>query len=310
MQTVLVTGANGFVGKHLVKELVGNGLRVIGVGGRQADNGKPEGLADYLMLNLTEPEAVKKIDFSAIDGVIHLAALSAAAPSFDEPMNYITTNIGIETNLFETALAQNARPRFLVVSSGMLYDPEAALPLTEESAMASISPYAVSKIGQEQMAHYYGSRGFEYVIARPFNHIGPGQNTGFIVPDLTKQAVACQQGKLNEILVGNLDAERDYTDVRDIVRAYRLMLEKAPSGEIYNVCSGNTISGHDILDGILKVAGINPQIKENPALMRPSDHPLIYGNHDKLTTATGWQPEVPIEKTLADVLADWQSRKS
>ncbi len=308
MKTVLVTGANGFVGNHLVRELAEAGMDVIGVGGKQGTSEKSPYLKDYMVMDLLDAEAVKAIDFKAIDGVIHLAALSAAGPSFDSPMQYITTNIGLQTNLFEAALAQDAKPRFLIVSSGWLYDPDSPVPHDESAKVVSITPYAVSKIGQEQMAHYYASRGFDSIIARPFNHIGPGQNPGFLIPDLAKQVVDCEKGRSNEIMVGNLDTQRDYTDVRDVVRAYRLLLEKGVSSETYNVCSGRAISGTDILQGLIKAAGINPEIKQDPEKLRPSDNPVIYGNCDKLIKATGWEPEIPIETTLADVIEDWRGR--
>jgi GDP-4-dehydro-6-deoxy-D-mannose reductase len=303
MKKVVVTGANGFVGKHLLRELTDNGYDVIAVGGAQvAALDEPVG-TQYMTLDLTKPEEASQIDFSGVTGVVHLAGLAAVGPSFDKPMDYIDVNIGIEVNLFETALKQKAMPRFLIISSATLYDPSAEQPLTEESALLPNSPYAVSKISQEQMAHYYETRGFETIIARPFNHIGPGQGPGFIIPDLAQQIVA---GK--EVLVGNLDAKRDYTDVRDIVRAYRLLLEKGHSGEVYNICSGQPRSGHEILDGLSQAAGIKPEVKQDPDKMRPSDTPLISGSHGKLTKDTGWQPEIALDNTLLDVIADWQSR--
>ncbi|MGH7194758.1 MAG: GDP-mannose 4,6-dehydratase, partial [Candidatus Saccharimonadales bacterium] len=211
-------------------------------------------------------------------------------------------------NLFESALSQGAKPKFLVISSGSLYDAKAPLPLTEESPVVPGSPYAVSKIGQEQIALHYGLRGFECVIARPFNHIGPGQNPGFLVPDVAQQIIACEKGGRSEILVGNLDAKRDYTDVRDIVRAYRLLLEKGESGQIYNVCSGKAVSGHDMVAGLMKAAGSEAPLKQDPSKMRPSDNPEIYGDSSKLRDATGWKPGIPLGTTLKDVIADWRSR--
>lgn len=308
MKKILVTGANGFVGQHLVKELSENGMTVIGIGGRAGVPKKSPFVTEYMVLDLSDANAVKKIDFTSIDGVVHLAGLAAVGPSFDDPLGYITTNVGIEINLFEAALAQNATPKFLVVSSGNLYDARSPLPLTENSAVFPGSPYAVSKIGQEQMALHYGLRGFECIIARPFNHIGPGQNPGFLVPDIAQQVIECEQGKRSEVLVGNLDAERDYTDVRDIARAYRLLLEKGASGEIYNICSGKAVSGHDMVAGILAAADSKAPLKEDPDKMRPSDSPVVYGDSGKLTQATGWQPEIPLETTLSDVIADWRGR--
>jgi GDP-4-dehydro-6-deoxy-D-mannose reductase len=308
MKRVLVTGSNGFVGQHLVRELAENGITVIGVGGHQGSKEKSSHVESYLELDLTDPEQATQIDFRGVDGVVHLAGLAAVGASFDDPMLYMTTNVGIEVNLFEAALAQKASPRFLIISSGSLYDSKAPLPLNEESPVEPSSPYAVSKIGQEQMAHYYHGRGFESIIARPFNHIGPGQGPGFIVPDLALQVIAAEQGKSQDIMVGNLDAQRDYTDVRDIVRAYRLLLQKGQAGQIYNICSGQARSGHEILKGLLALSDSHPEIKQDPARMRPADNPLIYGSRQKLTDDTGWQPAIPIETTLDDVIADWRQR--
>jgi GDP-4-dehydro-6-deoxy-D-mannose reductase len=239
---------------------------------------------------------------------VHLAGMTSVGASFDQPMQYMLMNIGIEINLFETALKQRARPRFVIVSSGTLYDPSANLPLTEASTVLPNSPYAVSKLGQEQLAQYYASRGFECIIARPFNHIGPGQGLGFIVPDLTKQVVEYEKGLSQEVFVGNLDAKRDYTDVRDIARAYRLLLEKGKPGEIYNICSGVALSGHEILALILKSTSSNPVIKQDPARMRPSDNPVFYGDYTELNKDTGWKPEIEIETTIADVVEYWRNR--
>jgi GDP-4-dehydro-6-deoxy-D-mannose reductase len=301
MSTVLLTGANGFVGKHLYDELVRSGFEVVRVGGTHSS-------ASEFALDLTKKGEAEKIDFKGVSGVVHLAGLAAVGPSFTDPMHYINTNIGIEVNLFEAALKANASARFVVISTGALYDPTSGLPLHESSPLQPNSPYAVSKIGQEEMALYYEKRGFEVIIARPFNHIGPGQNEGFIVPDLTKQIVACEKGTQSDVNVGNLAAKRDYTDVRDIARAYRLLLEKGKSGEVYNVCSGKALSGHEILEQICSLTTVSPKVVQDPTKMRPADNPIIYGDHSKLTQATGWQPEITLEKTLADVVADWRDR--
>lgn len=309
MNKILVTGANGFVGNHLVKELANAGYEVVGVGGPKLPRMKdPEGLAEYIVADLNDPVAVANIRFEDVVGVIHLAGLAAVGPSFDQPLQYVTVNVGLEVNLFEEATKQGVKPKFVIISSGALYDPRAALPITEHSSVLSNSPYAVSKIGQEEMGRYYATRGFEVVIARPFNHIGPGQNLGFLVPDLTKQIVDTERGVGEKIMVGNLEAKRDYTDVRDIARAYRLLLEKGKSGETYNICSGVSHSGQEMLDLILAKAGSKVIVEQDPARMRPSDTPDIYGSHEKLTTDTGWQPEASIEATIADVVADWRSR--
>lgn len=308
MSKIMVTGCNGFVGQHLVKELADNGATVIGVGGAQGSHDKSPYISAYLELDLTKPDEAARLDYNGVDGVIHLAGLAAVGPSFDDPKLYMDVNVGIEINLFETALKQGVSPRFLIISSGTLYDPTAPQPLTESSPVLPNSPYAVSKLAQEQMAQYYSGRGFETMIARPFNHIGPGQGPGFIVPDFAQQIVAIQKGDQAEMMVGNLEAQRDYTDVRDIVRAYRLLLDNGKSGETYNICSGNPISGYEILEGLSLAAKLQPVVKQDPDKMRPSDIPVLSGSHDKLTADTGWQPEIHLEQTLEDVIADWRSR--
>ena len=148
MKRILVTGANGFVGRHLVKELSDSSLEVVGIGGSQAVSDKSPYITEYLELDLTLPEQVAKINFSGVDGIVHLAGLAAVGPSFDDPMMYINTNVGIEVNLLEAALSQNVKPRCLIISSGNLYDAKSVVPFTEESPVVPSSPYAVSKIGQ------------------------------------------------------------------------------------------------------------------------------------------------------------------
>lgn len=310
MKNVLVTGANGFVGHHLVKELFEHDYTVFGLGspGSEVTEQLKPYLENYQGLELTDQAIVDTIDFAHIDAVIHLAGLAAVGPSFDNPLLYVTVNVGIEINIYEACIKQGVTPKILTISSGSLYDPMAPLPLNESSRTLPNSPYAVSKLGQEQMAQYYSNRGFSSVIARPFNHVGPGQNEGFIVPDLAKQVVAAEQGEVSQIQVGNLEAKRDYTDVRDIARAYRLLIEQGESGETYNVCSGVSHSGQDILDTLLSLSGTSPEITQEPSRMRPSDTPNIYGDSSKLRDATGWSPSFDLRQTLVDALEDWRSR--
>jgi GDP-4-dehydro-6-deoxy-D-mannose reductase len=308
MSKVLVTGVNGFVGQHLAKELAENGYTVVGVGGAQGATDQSADVAEYQVLDLTNPKEAAQINFKDIVGVIHLAGMAAVGPSFDDPLLYMNVNVGIEVNLFEAAMKQGAAPRFVVISSGTLYDPKAELPLTERSPVLPSSPYAVSKFGQEQMGLYYATRGFDTIIARPFNHIGPGQGPGFLIPDLAEQIVAIEESKAEKLLVGNLDAKRDYTDVRDIVRAYRLLLEKGKSGETYNICSGKPLSGHEVLDGLLASTNVKPTVEQDPDKMRPSDNPIVYGSFDKIQEDTGWAPEIALATTFVDVIADWRSK--
>jgi GDP-4-dehydro-6-deoxy-D-mannose reductase len=308
MNKVLVTGANGFVGKHLINGLVKNNLQVLAIGGQIGDMEGFDTSVDHKVMDLLNPLALREIDFSKIDFVIHLAGLAAVGPSFQDPMGYINTNIGIEVNLLETCLKQGCAPRFLIISSGSLYGANAELPLTEDSEIIPSSPYAVSKLGQEQMAQYYRTRNIDCIIARPFNHVGPGQGEGFILPDLAKQIVEFEKGIKDKIEVGNLEAKRDYTDVRDIIRAYISLVEKGASGEVYNICSGQAYSGSELLEKLIRLAKINPNIVQDSNKMRPTDNPIVYGSHAKLTKDTGWNPKINIDQTISDVLDYWRTR--
>lgn len=309
MKAILVTGANGFVGRHLVKELVDNGLTVLGITGPSSPTNE-DNLASYISLDLLRKADYHKINFKEVDKVVHLAGLAAVGPSFDDPMEYISTNMGIQINLFETALKQKTNPKFLIISSGSLYSSDAPLPLTESSPVEPSSPYAISKLGQEQVANYYSKRGIESIIARPFNHVGPGQSAGFLVPDLAKQVVEFEKGARDSMLVGNLSSKRDYTDVRDIVNAYMLLLEKGVPGQIYNVCSGRAYSGQAILDSLISGLKTRPQIKKDKSKMRPADTPVIYGSYTKIEKDTGWKPQTPLEKTLKDTIDEWRAKLS
>jgi len=303
---VLVTGAAGFVGGHLVRELGSNGHNVIATM-NNGENPLPGILTIAADLN-NYNEVEERIDFKKIDAIIHLAGLAVVGASFDRPRDYVAINTGIQINLFEACLRQGTNPNFLIISSGTLYDPKQPMPLNESSRVAATSPYVVSKVAQESLAEYYGNRGFNYTIARPFNHIGPGQNLGFIVPDFAQQIVAGERGEISAIKVGNLDAKRDYTDVRDIVRAYRLLIEGDAKNQTYNICTGSSVSGQKILELLLEKSRVQLSIEQDPNRMRPSDIPEIYGEYTKLTDNTGWVPTIPIDQTLSDVLDDWRSR--
>jgi GDP-4-dehydro-6-deoxy-D-mannose reductase len=304
---ILVTGASGFVGHHLVKLLLGQGHTVVATGMENTDSFPPS--VDFHKVDLTDREAVGKIPLNGIDGIIHLAGLAAVGPSFSNPEKYLTANPGMQRNLFEACIKQGVKPRVLVISSGTLYDGHATTPLTELSPIKPTSPYAESKLAQEEQGNQYGSQGFEVIIARPFNHIGPGQGPGFIVPDLTKQVVEAEAKPHAPIRVGNLNAKRDYTDVRDIVKAYLLLLERGKAGETYNICSGYAISGIQILLTLLELAKVqDPHLEFDTDLMRPIDIDVVYGDPAKLIRDTGWRPSYTLDQTLNDALDDWRMK--
>lgn len=300
---VLVTGASGFAGQHLMDHLNTATVSTL-VGTTLSKTGNAFIKLD--LLNYTEVKAaLKKIK---PDVIYHLAAFSSTALSFEHPQASLGNTLVMQINLYEACLELKLQPRFLIVSSGQIYGKTDHPPITEQSPVDFNSPYSVSKVGQENLAAYYSKRGFESIIARPFNHIGPGQQTGFLVSDLASQIAQAEKSGNDTIAVGNLDSKRDFTDVRDIVRAYALLARHGQADEIYNVCSGKSISGNQILEGLLALTKAKIKVESDPSRMRPSDIPDLYGDSSKLRQATGWKPEFSLERTLADVLDYWRSR--
>lgn len=297
---IIITGVNGFVGQHLVRELSTHGHQVIGIGRDEnpADDIQPI-LSSYLSADLSKtwPEITE-----AVDAVIHLAGLAAVGPSFSNPQQYIEQNSAMVTNLCEYFLTQKNKPRIVLVSSGAVYDATQPMPIAESSPVAFNSPYAVSKILNENQAAYYASRGLDCVVMRPFNHIGPNQTLGFIVPDLTKKIVD-RASVEQPITAGDLSSRRDYTDVRDVAKAYRLVAtaDHPPAHLVYNVCSGQSVSGNDVLAALSNSLGVPlPDVSIDPGLVRPNDTPDIKGNSERLANEFGWVREFTFEQSIND----------
>lgn len=299
---ILITGASGFVGRHLIAEMSEeHTIKALGHLDAVISG------TDYTRLDLLDAKKVSAYSFKDIDAVIHLAGLAAVGPSFEQPRHYIDANAGMQINLCEALLKQGVSPLVLVVSSGGVYDPT-TLPLTEVSPVLPKNPYAVSKITQELLAEYYGGRGLNLIVARPFNHIGPGQAEGFIAADFAKQVAEIEKGTLKSLQVGDLTSKRDYTDVRDIVRAYALLIQRGTPGQTYNICSGRSYSGQEILDGLSAHAESKITTTRDPERIRPSEISDIYGSYAKLKADTGWVPQISLDQTLSDVLDDWRQR--
>lgn len=307
MEKVFVTGVNGFVGGHLVDELIAQNFEVIGVG-REEQLGRElaDKVSEYYRCDLADYQSVKSLPLAGAKAVINLAGLAAVGPSFDNPELYMRINTAVLDTVCKVALEQNAKDlRFLSISSGAIYSSDQPMPLTEDSKLApESSPYAASKIAMEKLSIEYRDQGLDCVVARPFNHIGPRQLAGFLLPDLY-QKVTESQVNGSQLLVGNLTTRRDYTDVRDVAKAYvgLISAEKLEHG-IYNVCTGRSVSGEEILSMLLAELGLQhltPQVDES--LFRPSDTPELYGDNTRLKTDTGWQPVIPIEQTIKDFIA-------
>ena len=296
MKEIIVTGVNGFVGQHLAKTLSAQGVSVFGIGSEPEANGNVADIVDaYFSQNLIEGWP----DTGPVKSVIHLAGLAAVGPSFDDPQLYISANSAMVTNLCEYYLKQESKPRIIIVSSGAIYSPDQPMPITEDSVIGLSSPYAVSKVLNENQATYYRNRGLDCVVVRPFNHIGPGQAPGFILPDFYKRIAESTE---NNIKVGNINTRRDYTDVRDIVKAYSLLaLAPELQNDVYNICSGQSLAGSEILDK-LKLAMNRPEItfEVDPTLVRPTDIQEIVGDSSRLRDELQWAPSYTIDQTIAD----------
>ncbi|BBM16966.1 GDP-mannose 4,6-dehydratase [Enterococcus avium] len=298
MKKALVTGVNGFVGAHLINELVASNYSVIGVGLEQTPQYNVKDKIDtYLSVNLIDTWP----DISEVDIVIHLAGFSSVGPSYDEPQLYINGNTAMVINMAELYLKQERKPRIIVISSGAIYDNSQSIPINESGRIGFTSPYAVSKVAVENLSSYYRERGLDIIIARPFNHVGPGQNGGFLIPDLYKRIKTLNCNN-NRIFVGNLTTRRDYTDVRDVASAYVLLADSNHLNHTtYNICSGLSISGKEILDIIKKeVSREDVKTIVDQALIRPTDIHEIKGDSSRLVQDTGWVKKYNILESIHD----------
>ena len=246
------------------------------------------------------------------DAIYHLAAQAFVPRSFEDPWETLENNIRAQLNIINACLELEIQPRMLIVSSAEIYgavQPD-QLPLSEETAIRPTNPYSVSKVAQDMLGlQYYLSHGLPIMRARPFNHIGPGQNDRFVAPAFAKQIAAIEAGKSDAVIkVGNLEAKRDFTDVRDIARAYHLIVDAGAAGEAYNIASGLAHSIRQLLDRLLCLTDIEIEIRVDPARLRPVDVPEIRGASCKLSRDTGWRPEYAFDATLRDVLDDCRQR--
>jgi GDP-4-dehydro-6-deoxy-D-mannose reductase len=289
----LVTGASGFVGRHLVAHLRDEGDDVVGVDRETGGVDIADDTAVAACVRDAAPEAI-----------YHLAGWSDVGASWRAPVDTFVANANGTQHVLLAAIASGVR-RVLVVSSADVYGvvTEEELPLTEESALRPASPYAASKVAADYLGlQAWLGHGLEVVRARAFNHIGPGQGIQFVAPTIADGIARAEQGDTNEIGVGNLSARRDLTDVRDVVRAYRLLVLDGQPGEAYNVASGVDVSIRDLAERLAALATRPVQFVHDPTRTRPVDTPVLRGDSTKLRAATGWAPKIDLETTLTDVL--------
>lgn len=297
---VLVTGAAGFVGTHLLRHLTEMGDHVIGV---------DRGFADHV--DITDAAAVREL-IGRIEptAIYHLAGWADVGGSWKAPVESFRVNAEGTLNVLSAA-AEAGVERVLAVSSADVYgkvDPS-ELPLTEDSPLRPASPYAVSKVAADYLGlQAWLGNGLPVLRVRAFNHLGPGQTDKFVAPALASRIAHAERDGGDVLPIGDLSARRDFTDVRDVVRAYRLLMQHGEPGEVYNVCSGVDLAVQDLADQLLAQARIPLRFETDPELLRPVEVPVLRGSYERLAAATGWKPEIPISQTLTDLLEDWRGR--
>ncbi|MBE0544975.1 MAG: GDP-mannose 4,6-dehydratase [Verrucomicrobia bacterium] len=315
---VLITGITGFVGSHMAEYALAQGAEVFGACRWRSNTENIEPLRSKLHLveaDLRDQSSVQEmLAATKPDFIFHLAGQSQVMTSWQAPVETLQTNVIGQVHLLEAIRHRGGDfPRVLVVGSSEEYGlvQEHELPVTEEQLLRPLSPYAVSKVAQDLLAHqYFRSYGIPCVRARAFNHDGPRRGEVFVTSAFARQVAEIEAGASEPvILVGNLKARRDYTDVRDIVRGYWLLLEKGAPGEVYNLCSGHSHAIQEILDFFLASSAVRGiEVREDASRLRPSDVPNLVGSAAKVHAATGWTPTISFEETLKDVLEYWRER--
>jgi len=318
---VLITGITGFVGSYLAEYCLQKpDVQVFGtvlshhLGDELQRIEHIKDKIELLECDLTNRVAVARVlERSKPDKIFHLAAQSFVPVSWKSPEDTLFNNIISELNIFEVIRELKLDPVIVIAGSseeyGLVFENE--LPIKETNPFRPLSPYAVSKIAQETLAYqYHKSYGLKTVLTRFFNTEGPRRGQDFVTSNFAKQIAEIEKGKREPVIyVGNLEAKRDFNDVRDMVRAYWLASEKCNFGEPYNVCSGKARSIKSILDLLLSFSKVkNIEVKQDPARMRPSDVPILYGDSSKFRAKTGWQPKIPFEQTMSDLLQYWRER--
>ena len=339
---VLITGITGFAGSHLAEYILANhpGVAIYATyrwrsrtenletltaqnkvemiegryptGGTLREDGR-KARVTLLHCELTDAGAVEKLIASVQpQRVFHLAAQSYVQSSFDEPAATFRINVESQLNLLEAIRRHDTQIRMHIAGSseeyGLVHPDE--VPMKETNPLRPLSPYAVSKVAQDKLAYqYFKSYGMHLVVTRGFNHTGPRRGTHFVTSSLARQIALIEAGQHEPVIYhGDLTSKRDWTDVRDMVRAYWLALEKGEPGEVYNVGRGKCWSIREMLDMLLSHTTVKIKTQEDPARLRPSDVPILCADTAKFQRATGWEPQIPFEKTLADLLDYWRER--
>lgn len=311
----LVTGLNGFAGSHLADWLLAQGNIEIfgGVFGNCENLVHLEGRATFVEGDLRDLRFAESLLAQAKpDRIYHLAGQAFPPVSWQDPWSTMEINLRSEVNVLHAAEQAQLNVRILVIGSFEEYGRVDAndLPMSENAPLRPDSPYGVSKIGQDFLGlQYYLSHHLHVVRVRPSNHIGPRQNEQFVTSNFAKQIAEIEAGAREPVLyVGNLTAQRDFTDVRDMVRAYYLALERGAPGEVYNIGSGRAWSIQQVLDLMLQQSRVAIRVERDPARLRRADTPVMYCDATKFRAQTGWEPTIPLEQSLRDILDYWRGK--
>lgn len=314
-----ITGITGFAGSHLADYLLAEHPEVEISGilrwrSQRSNIGQLEGKVQLLEADLRDLTSIHGVlEKIRPDFIFHLAAQSYVPSSWTAPNDTLTTNISGQTNLFEAVrLIDGLDPVIQIACSseeyGMVYPEET--PITEDNPLRPLSPYAVSKVAQDLMGYqYFQSYGLKVIRTRGFNHTGPRRGHVFVTSNFARQIARIEAGLQEPVLkVGNLEAVRDFTDVRDMVRAYWLAVNRATPGEVYNIASGDPITIRELLDRLLALSTADIRVEQDPERMRPSDVEILIGDASKFRKETGWAPQIPFDQTLRDTLDYWRDR--
>jgi GDP-4-dehydro-6-deoxy-D-mannose reductase len=314
---VLITGITGFAGSHLADYCLARGdVEVHGTirwRSRTENVDHLEGKIELHECDLRDATSAREVvDRVRPDYIFHLAAQSFVPTSWRAPTESLTTNVIGQLNIFEAVRRTGHQCRIQLACSSEEYGMVGAdeLPIKETNPLRPLSPYAVSKVAQDMLGYqYYMSYQMDIVRTRGFNHTGPRRGPVFVCSDFAKQIVDIEKGRREPVIrVGNLDARRDFTDVRDMARGYWLALEKGKPGEVYNICSEKDWVIREILDKLLEVTDAKIRVEVDKSRLRPSDVPVLVGDCTKFRDDTGWRMEIPFDQTLRDIVDYWRSR--
>ncbi|MCK5038832.1 MAG: GDP-mannose 4,6-dehydratase [Thermoplasmata archaeon] len=311
---ILITGATGFVGSHMIDFLLKKGeSEIYATKRRRSDMTNVSHIKNdvtWIDMDLADSHSLfQTLKTTEPDYIFHLGAQSFVPMSWNAPQETFVSNAIGTINLLEAVRQLELDSKIQIAGSSEEYGlvtPDET-PITEDNPLRPLSPYGVSKVATDLFGRqYHRSYGMDIVVTRAFNHTGPRRGEMFVTSNFAKQVVEIEKGREPVIHVGNLDAQRDFSDVRDIVRAYWLALEKGIPGEVYNICSGEAITIKELLNMLLDLSKAEISIKEDPARMRPSDVEVLLGSCTKFKDQTGWAPEIPFEQTLEDIMNYWR----